>query len=249
SRVAQVEMPFTAGAGLVMISPANTNPGLTLRLYAPNFGADFDALHPAGRQATYFRMIATDVMQATGELAKFAGRLPPTDLGARKAVVVDGHTFNEAMVGGFSEQFLARDGVNVGSESIAVGGIARLAELAAMIAATRPDVVVYGGTTAEGGDLLKARLVKAGYLGLFVGGDGIVGDPACVTQAGVATANEVFAISSVPDPVQSMSRAAARFVRDFHARYPGETLDGYGAYAYDAAMVLITAIRELIQTH
>jgi hypothetical protein len=57
----------------------------------------------------------------------------------------------------------------------------------------------------------------------------------------------VYAIDPIPDPAQIASDAAARFVRDFHARYPGEVLDGYGANAYDAAMALIAAIKRLIQ--
>jgi hypothetical protein len=41
-------MPIAANAGLVMISPSNTNPGLTLRPFASVFGWDFDQLHSAG---------------------------------------------------------------------------------------------------------------------------------------------------------------------------------------------------------
>jgi branched-chain amino acid transport system substrate-binding protein len=81
-----------------------------------------------------------------------------------------------------------------------------------------------------------------------VGGDGIAGDPTFIEQVGVAATNDIFAINPVPDPAQTASDAAARFVRAFHARYPGDALDGYGANAYDAAMVLITAIERVIQT-
>jgi branched-chain amino acid transport system substrate-binding protein len=80
-----------------------------------------------------------------------------------------------------------------------------------------------------------------------VGGDGIAGDPTFIQQVGGAATQDTFAINPVPDPAQLPSEAAARFVHAFHARYPKDALDGYGAYAYDAAMVLITAIKHLIQ--
>jgi branched-chain amino acid transport system substrate-binding protein len=57
---AAAEMPVTAKAGLVMISPANTNPGLTLRLDAGTYGIDFNQLHPPGTKTNYFRNIAND---------------------------------------------------------------------------------------------------------------------------------------------------------------------------------------------
>jgi hypothetical protein len=76
SPVATVEMPLTAKAGLVMISPATTMPGLTLRLYAQTYSVDFDQLHPPGAKTNYFRDVANDAFQGL-ELAAFTSRLPP----------------------------------------------------------------------------------------------------------------------------------------------------------------------------
>jgi len=247
SSVASAEMPIAANAGLVMISPANTMPGLTMRLYAGDYGLDFDQLHPAGKQTNYFRNIAHDAFQGL-ELADFASRQPPAGRGARSAFVVQDHTpYGEELVGGFAQEFLAHGGAIVGTDGMPFGGAARIAELASRIATTRPDVVVHGGTTDNGGGLLQAQLVRAGYRGLLVGGDGIAEDPVFVDQAGATAANDVFAINPVPDPASLTSGAAARFVHDYHARYPGQDLDGYGANVYDAAMLLIAAIKHLIR--
>jgi len=246
SRVAVAEMPVTAQNGLAMISPANTMPALTLRLYAGNYGVDFDQLHPPGKKTNYFRVIASDVFQGV-ELAEFTIRPPPGGLGARSAFVIDDHTANEALAGGFTQEFLARGGTIVGTASIPFGGTPRLAEQAARIAASKPDVVVYAGTSDEGGGLLKARLVQVGYTGSFVSGDGIAEIPEFVAEVGTAAANDIFAIESVSNPAKLTSIAAKAFVRDCRAHYPGQILDGYVANAYDAAMVLIMAIRRLIQ--
>jgi branched-chain amino acid transport system substrate-binding protein len=84
SDVAPAEMPIAANAGLVMISPANTNPALTLRPYASAFGLDFDKLHPAGKPINYFRITGNDLAQGVVD-ANFTF----VDLGARGVYVVN----------------------------------------------------------------------------------------------------------------------------------------------------------------
>jgi branched-chain amino acid transport system substrate-binding protein len=240
---ALAEMPIAANAGLVMISPANTNPGLTMRRFAQLGGVDFDRLHPAGKKTTYFRICPNDFIQGSVD-ADFAF----DDLQARGVYVVDDHKpYGEDMAGGFTQGFLPRGGTIVGTESIPFGGLARIAELASRIVATRPDAVFYGGTTDGGGGLLLAQLVKLGYRGPFIGGDAIANDPAFVQQAGVVADNTVFATLAVPDLSTVTTGAAAQFLRDYHQQYPGQRVDGYSANAYDAAMVLITAIKNLIK--
>jgi branched-chain amino acid transport system substrate-binding protein len=247
SSVAAVEMPVTAAAGLVMISPANTNPGLTMRLYAAANGVNFDQLHPAGKKINYFRTVVNDALQGR-EIADLASLQPPNGLGAKSAFVVEDHSsYGEVVAGGFTQEFLAQGGSIAGTEGMPFGGAARIAELAARIVAARPDVVCYGGQTDGGGGTLEAQLVHAGYRGLFVSGDGIAMDPSFIDQVGGADASNVFAINPIPDPATFTTGKAARFVHDFHASYPGQYLDGYGAYAYDATMILITAIKHLIQ--
>lgn len=59
---AQAEMPIAANAGLVMISPATTNPGLTMREYAQLDGYNFDTLHPAGKKTNFFSISPNDVI-------------------------------------------------------------------------------------------------------------------------------------------------------------------------------------------
>src|SRR5262249_53128968 len=81
---ALAEMPIAANAGLVMMSPATTNPGLTLRLYAQLEGGDFEKLHPAGKKTNYFNISPNDVIQGIVD-ADFAF----DDLQARGVYVID----------------------------------------------------------------------------------------------------------------------------------------------------------------
>jgi branched-chain amino acid transport system substrate-binding protein len=248
SPVAAAEMPITAQAGLVMISPANTNPRLTMRLYAPLWGLNFDQLHPVGRPTNYFRTVTNDAFQGL-ELADLASRQPPAGLGYRSAFVVDDHSrFGEVVAGDFTQEFLAMGGKIVGTDGIPFGGAARIAELAARIAAAQPDVVCFAGSNVDGsGGVLKAQLVQAGYSGTFVSGDGVALHPEFIAQVGATGARDVYAIAPGLDFTHAPSGAAASFVRTFHARYPKEELNGYTANAYDAAMILITAIKQLIR--
>jgi branched-chain amino acid transport system substrate-binding protein len=244
SSVATGEMPVAANAGLVMVSPSNTNPALTLRSDAEIQGIDFEQLHPPGKPITYFRIAPNDVAQAIVD-----ADITFDDLEARSAYVVnDRYHYGEELASEFTQRFQVKGGRIVGAESILPGNPSLIAQVAASIVASRPDAVFYGGITENGGGLLKAQLIRLGYAGSFVGGDGIAGDPRFVEQAGANAANGTFATVAAPDPSTFTAGAAARFIRDYHARYPGQGLDGYSANAYDAAMLLITAIKRLIRT-
>jgi signal transduction histidine kinase len=150
------------------------------------------------------------------------------------------------------ERFYRAPGI-VGNASMPNGNPSFIAALAASIAATHPDAVFYGGVTQSGAGLLKAQLVQRGYTGPFVGGDGITGNAVTseldfIKQAGANAADGTFATNPYFDLSFSPSAGATRFIQEYSVRYPGEEdLPPYTAEAYDAAMVLITAIKQLIQ--
>src|SRR5262249_52037348 len=64
SNVAEAEIPVVNNSdGPVLISPANTNPGLTLRDQASVNGIEFNTLHPAHHKDFYFRIPGNDLVQ------------------------------------------------------------------------------------------------------------------------------------------------------------------------------------------
>ena len=83
SAVAKAEIPISENAGLVLISPANTNPGLTIESAAAANGIDWPTLHPAGKPESYFRIPGNDINQGTVD-ADLA-----ISLGAKNVYVVD----------------------------------------------------------------------------------------------------------------------------------------------------------------
>jgi branched-chain amino acid transport system substrate-binding protein len=248
SEVAQAEMPIAARAGLAMISPTNTNPGLTLRPYAAeDLDVPFDQLHPAGTKTNYFRDVANDAFQGAAD-ADFTF----DSLAAHRVYVVVSlpslgtWKYDEDLVGGFTKEFLTKGGTILATESLEWHDPDAFAPLAARIAAAAPDAVYFGGEVQGGAALLKGELLRHGYTGPYVGGDGIALDPTFIEQAGADASRNTFASIAEPDIATFAAGPAATFLSDYRARYPGQPVDGSCAQGYDAAMVLITAIKNLI---
>ncbi len=244
SSVAKAEIPISENAGLVMISPSNTNPGLTVESEAQANGIDWATLHPAGKKESYFRIPGNDVSQG-----RVDADLTITDLGARSVYVVDDQeTYGVGLANYFTAEFQSKGGTVLARDGIPANGAALIPGLAQKIAAVNPAVVFYGGITSGGGGTLKAQLVAAGYTGPMVGGDGIADDDGFLQQAGSGAANGTYGSVAAPDPSTFTSGAAAQFVSDYQAAFSGQNLGFYSAYSYDAAMVLITAIKQIISS-
>lgn len=257
SVVAPPEMAVAAPAGLAMISPSTTNPGLTLRQYVGPAGYlfsgySFDQVHPPGKKISFFRIAPNDVLQGKADADFTIGPLP-AGLNATRAYVVKDplEDYADEVASGFSAEFLAQGGAILGTESIPLdsgGNVqpAGLSRLAARIVGTRPQAVFYAGDTPDSAVLLKAQLAEAGYVGPFVGDDGIALDPdfpGLVSQLAGGT----FATIPAPDLSMVTTGAAKLFILYYHGWYPNQDPDGFSANAYDAAMILITAIKNLIR--
>jgi branched-chain amino acid transport system substrate-binding protein len=246
SYVALDELPVATAAGLAVISPANTNPALTLRPYAEAQGINFDQLHPPGKPINYFSIAPTDATQAVVDADV------TFDLGARSVSLVNAPgsesdaEYGYLLVSDFTQAFEGKGGRIVGTDTI-VSDLSVIPAIAARIVAAHPDAVFYGGVFDTVGGLLKADLVKQGYTGLFLGADNIANDAGFVDQAGVDAANGAYATSAGRDLSTFTSGAAAQFISDYAARYPAKDLYPFAANSYDAAMVLITACKSLIR--
>jgi branched-chain amino acid transport system substrate-binding protein len=247
SNVGGAEIPVAANAGLAMISPANTNPGLTLKQYAAANNFNFDNLHPAGKPDVYFRIPANDVVQGKvdADLAIGAPTDNPPGLGASKVYVVDDtEVYGKGLADFFVQEFMAKGGTVLGRDEITSNSGSQLPQLAAKIISNHPDAVFYGGVTSNDGGLLKAALVTAGFTGPMVGGDGIAGDPGYLTQAGAAAEN-TYGTVAAPDLSTFTSGVQQKFVTDYMNAF-GTPPITYSANSFDAAMIEIQVIQSLI---
>ncbi len=242
SNVAKAEIPVINQAGLTLISPTNTNPGLTLSQYAQANGIDFAQLHPAGKPDCYYRIPGNDVVQGT-LLADIALKAqPPLKPAFAKVYIVDDNeTYGVGLANFFKAEFTGKGGTVVGQDSITSNQASALTSLAAKIKAAAPDFVFYGGVTSGGGATLKADL---GPTMPFEGGDGIADDPAWIQGAGAASI-DTFGSVAAPDISGLTSGAGQAFISAYTAKFGSAPLP-YSAQAYDAAQIEIQAISAVI---
>jgi branched-chain amino acid transport system substrate-binding protein len=244
SGVAKQEIPIVNQNTFVLISPTNTNPGLTKQEFAEANGINFALLHPAGKPESYFRLPGTDDVQ--GKVNADIALAAP--ISATTAFVVDDNTtYGKGIAKTFTTEFTSKGGTVVGSTSITPDQVSNLPQLATTIVGKNPAVVYYGGVTSGGGGALKKDLVEKGGNMPMVGGDGIADDPAWLTTAGAAAVN-TYGTVAAPDISGLTSATAQSFITAYKAAFPGKDLLPYSASAYDAAMIEITAIKNLIKS-
>ena len=142
SGAAKISMPILNRADLLMISPANTWPGLT----KPDMGdpGEPDIYRPSG-EINYLRLVPTDDLQ--GPL----GAAWAKELGVKRVYVLDD---NEVYGKGIATLFIeaCQDlGIEVlGHESIDVKA-QEFKPLMATIKGVEPDLIYFGGTTQTKG--------------------------------------------------------------------------------------------------
>src|SRR5262249_45483058 len=181
SGITKVTMPITNGAGLVSISPANTNPGLTLQQYAADNSINFSLLHPAGKPDAYFRIPGTDVVQGKVD-AQIASSAP---ISGKSVYVIDDNTvYGKGLANFFTTNFQASGGTVLDRQSFTANQVSSAGSFADTIKAKNPDVVFFGGTTDSGVGAVKKALAAKGFTKPWVGGDGIADDSAWLNTAG-----------------------------------------------------------------
>jgi branched-chain amino acid transport system substrate-binding protein len=234
SNVAKAEMPIANKAGLVLISPSNTNPGLTI--VGSNPDIDTNSLRPAGT-ITYFRVCTTDIGQGKAD-AEEASKT----LGTKKAYVIDDQeTYGKGLSDQFSK-FYQQDGGSIAKRVSLPGDTkdfhAQLTEAKGL----GVDIIFFGGTSSNGGGIIKKQMAGQGLSDVkFVGGDGIV-DTEFFTEAG-AQAEGAYGSVAAPDPTKLDS--AKQFVSDYKAAF-GSDPGAYSANGYDAMNIMIQAVKKAI---
>ena len=232
SNVAKSEIPLTNDAGLVQISPSNTNDGLTV-------GDDAKKLRTAHPDTnTYFRVCTKDSRQGAA-LAQFAQKL-----GYKKMFIIDDNeTYGKGLADNFESAYKGLGATVLGHEHI-TSNQQDFKALLTKIKGTGPDAVFFGGNTSTGGGLLRRQMGDVGMTKTpFMGGDGISDTDEFVKQAGTL-AEGVYYSFAAPDAEKLPSAKA--FVTAYKTRF-GSDVGAYSANAYAAANVLIAAIEKAIK--
>jgi branched-chain amino acid transport system substrate-binding protein len=238
SGAAKLSIPILCGKGMVMVSPANTYPGLTK---AGKGEADEpDKYYPNGCTRNYFRVVAADDLQGLAG-AKWAAKL-----GAKNVYVLDDtELYGKGIADVFNKEapgqgltVLGRDGID--------GKATDYKALAEKIKATNPDLVYFGGITQNNAGQLWRDLRDAMPNVKLMGPDGILED-AWIQAAGEAAEGTYITFGGLP--ADKLTGKGADFLKNYNAKYPNNPPQAYTAYGYEAAGVVIAAIEKAAATN
>ncbi|NBQ58198.1 MAG: ABC transporter substrate-binding protein, partial [Opitutaceae bacterium] len=209
--------PIAQAAKIPMIAPAATNPKVT-------------------QTGNYiFRVCFIDPFQGT-VMAKFA----QTDLKAKKVAVLSSvsNAYSVGLAKFFKETFTANGGIIVSEKNFSEGDKDFRAQLTAVKAAGADAVFVPSYYTEAA--LIARQARDLGINVPFFGGDGWVADQ-LLEIGGEALNGCYYSTHFSPENQDSVVQA---FVKKFKARWgANENPDAFAALGYDAAYVLVDAIK------
>jgi len=222
SSTSQTVQPILAGRDIVQISPANTNPTLTL-------GADrFNS--PKRPYPTYFRVATTDDIQGP-----FGANYLVQKVGKKAIAVIDD---NKTYGAGLAEQF-AKQAQKLGAQVVAREHVGEkdtdFSGVISKVRALNPDAVYYGGEYPVAGPLSK-QLADNGLNIPVMGGDGIV------DKQFVALGGKVGDLATNVGAPAELLPSAKQFIDDYAKANYAEKYSAYGALTYDATKVIIEGV-------
>lgn len=232
SGAAKVSMPKLNQAGLLMVSPANTWPGLT----KPGKGdpGEPEKYRPSGK-INYVRCVPADDIQGVVS-ADWAKKL-----GLNKVFILDDR---EVYGKGIADLFQAR-AEEIGLKVLGHEGIdARAQEfkpLMTKIKASGPQLIYFGGTTQTKAGQLVKDMLAVGLDAKFMCPDGCYED-AFIDSAGADNLQDRALVTFGGLPPEKLSGKGATFVANYKKKY-GKDPEGYAVYGYECGKTAIEAIR------
>jgi branched-chain amino acid transport system substrate-binding protein len=219
--------PILSQGNLATITPSSTNPDIT----DPRFAAQY---RPAGK-AIYFRTVTTDAFQGPNMANFFADTLKVKSV----YVLDDSGAYGVGLADAFQAQakkrgldVLGRDQLNP-KETDYTTTFTKIKGL-------NPQAIYYGGVAQAGVKVVKQsydiipNMIKAG-------GDGVYAAE-ILRGAGFPAAQGWYATIAAPNVLENPDAAPviARFVKKY-----GQQPDNYSITAYDAALVILDAIKRV----
>lgn len=160
-----------------------------------------------------------------------------TKLGAKKiAIIADTSDYGTANTEAFEKFFTDAGGQIVGKDLFPVGTVDFRTTLTKLREAA-PDAIYFGGVIAEAG-ILRKQMVETGLKIPMIGISGFY-DPEFISLAGEAAEGTM-----VSYPAAQSNPKLEKMNADYKARAFAEEASPYTKYAYDAANILLTAIKE-----
>jgi branched-chain amino acid transport system substrate-binding protein len=226
SSASMAAAPVYAAAGIAQVSPSTTAAGFTRSAWP-----------------TAFRMLADDE-RMNALLARHAVQV----LGVRRVALVhavEGGGSDKNVAESFGQALQAEGGQAIGAWPMGPT-VADWGPLVRELAALAPDAVFFAGLDRHGGRLLQL-MHRAGLHARFISGDTNC-TPDLVSYWATGAAEDDQVLCALPAGVQGLGGPAMEaFAAAFRAR-AGVPAEFYGAYAYDAVMVLADALLRAADT-
>ena len=218
SSEARAAMPLISQAGMVMMSPSNTNPDLT------------NPDHP-DHWPGYFRTAHNDIFQGA-----VAAQFAYNELGLRTAATIhDGSPYAESLQQVFADNFTELGGTITAQEAVNVGDTDMTGVLTS-IAADAPAILYFPIFEPEGGFIADQADGTPGLEDtILMGADGLLADtfPENAGAAGVGM--------YLSGPYVAGAEYDA-FLAKWTAKFGGVPPSGFHAMAYDATNILFQSI-------
>jgi branched-chain amino acid transport system substrate-binding protein len=241
SGAAKLSIPILDQAGpLVMISPANTYPGLTKPGYAPG---EPDVYYPAGVR-NYTRVVTADDVQGKVDATFMAQQLA-----VKTVYILDDQQLYGKGVADVFEKTATSLGIKVlgheGIDTKAADYKALMTKISTSNNGNPPDAIFVGMVIdSNATQLLKDKVSIMGdnTKVKFMGPDGIQ-TQAMIDGAGASVAEGIYA-SVAGLPFDKLNAAGQKFLTDYEAKY-GKLTEPYAVYGYEVMNVTLAAIESV----
>jgi len=237
SGAAKLSIPILNQADLVMVSPANTYPGLTIP--GTGEGNEPNIYYPNGKR-NYARVVPTDILQGSAG-AKWAKML-----GVKKVYILD----DQELYGKGIADIFAKTAKEEGLEVLGHEGIDPRASdyraLMTKVKALQPDLIYFGGITQNNlGQLIKdARNVGMTADKVKIMGPDGTFEQALIDAAGKDAEGYYATFGGVPG--KELTGKGKTWYENYKKKYNAEP-EAYAAYGYEAASVIVNAINQVCQ--
>jgi len=239
SGCAKIEVPVleqAPGGGMLMVSHANTNPGLT-KAWDPG---EPNKYYPNGTR-NYARVITTDDYQGAAA-AQFAAK----DLAVKKCYILnDNETYGQGVGKAFQDE-ATKQGITVLGNQAWDAKQPNYTALFTSIKAMNPDCIYIAGIfDNNGGQLVKDKVAVLGdnTKVKLIGPDGFTGYPDLDSLAQGQGMYLTFAGLSTAQLVAG-GGAGAALLAAYKAKYGSDPTTDYALYGVAAIQVIVKAIAQ-----
>jgi len=232
SGAAKISMPILNQALLVMVSPANTYPGLT----KPGLGeANEPTVYRPTGKVNYFRVVPADDIQ--GDVAaQFA-----KEIGVKKVFILHDRELYGKGVADVFKRVAGKLGLQIAGYEGIDPKSANFRSLATKIKSTGADLVYFGGTTQTSAGQLAKDLVASGVKAKLMLPDGCR-ENALIESAGAENLNGRTYVTFGGLPPSELKGKGREFYDAYKTKFKAEP-EAYAVYGYEAAKVVLEAIK------